>query len=186
MPANLPPPQAGKFPSECKEAEFVTLNFRGGRCNQINGRDVSPLQAMQLANEIGGRNGLGISKAADGKELFESPGMALLASGLKFVYEEVFDKATGDIFKLYSRQVSTALYNGQYAEPPAQSCLMAIRHLASAADGLVELELHSGEAIFLRLQCGGTVKHRGGTGFLELEHDDVFTPGNGSFSDVQW
>ena len=41
------------------------LRFEKGRCTQINGKAVTPLQAVQQCNLIAGRNGIGLCQASD-------------------------------------------------------------------------------------------------------------------------
>merc|ERR1711998_723504 len=47
--------------------ETVELRFEAGRCVAINGKTVTPLEAIREANAIGGRNGLGISHALENR-----------------------------------------------------------------------------------------------------------------------
>merc|ERR1719409_943593 len=81
-------PEMGVWPSKAPDAmEEVTLGFEKGRCVSINGKKVTPLEAMHEANAIGGRNGVGISHAHENRIIgtksrgvYEAPGMELLGS----------------------------------------------------------------------------------------------------------
>ena len=83
-------PEMGVWPSKAPDAmEEVTLGFEKGRCVSINGKKVTPLEAMHEANAIGGRNGVGISHALENRIIgtksrgvYEAPGMELLGSAL--------------------------------------------------------------------------------------------------------
>nr|BAF95073.1 carbamoyl-phosphate synthetase II [Parabodo caudatus] len=170
-----------KLPRECSnEPEFVSLTFASGRCTQVNGQAVTPLQAMVLCNDIGGRNGMGIGRTADG-DILEAPGLTLIACALKHLYEDVLDRQSLDMLRTYSSHVSNQLAAGMYADNSTQSALAAIRFLAKTVYGVVTLELHKGNAIFLKAEHG--LKQGG---LDPIEYDDVFLPGNGSFSDIEW
>ena len=170
-----------KLPRDCSnEPEFVSLTFSGARCTQVNGQSVTPLQAMVLCNEIGGRNGMGLGRTADG-DLLESPGLTLLANGLRHLYEDVLDRQSLDMLRTYSSHVSNQLGAGMYADNSTQSAIAAIRYLAKIVSGVVTLELHKGSAIFLKTEHGAK-----GNSIDPIEYDDVFLPGNGSFSDIEW
>jgi hypothetical protein len=87
-------PIMGVWPHEAPDTpENVTLTFEKARCVAINGKKVTPLQAMLEANNIAGRNGVGITHALENRLLgtksrgvYEAPGMTLLGEGLALVY----------------------------------------------------------------------------------------------------
>ena len=164
------------------EPEFVSLTFREGRCVEINHVEVTPLQAMRMANELGRRHGLGVSVTTDGTSLkrCESPGLFLLARALKFIYDETLDKGSRDIFRSYATHISDQMKKGSFADVSTKSALIAIKFLASTANGSVSLELHKGDAIFLHTSASSLRPNAVGAG------EEVFTPGDGSFTDFQW
>eukprot|EP00658_Telonema_sp_P-2_P018912 TRINITY_DN17403_c0_g2_i1.p2 TRINITY_DN17403_c0_g2~~TRINITY_DN17403_c0_g2_i1.p2 ORF type:complete len:106 (-),score=56.98 TRINITY_DN17403_c0_g2_i1:133-450(-) len=71
--------------------------------------------------------------------------------------------------------------SGKIADPSTQSAFAGIRFLANDATGIVELELHRGHAIFLKVE--GVVN---ADADQDLHGDEVFTQGNGDFSDMEW
>lgn len=185
---DLPQPTYVKALRDCPERpEFVSLTFRAARCVNINGADTTPLLAMQMANEIAGRNGVGAARTRDGA-MYEAPGMALLGKGLRFLYDVCFDRTTSDLFRTYSHHVSSNIATGHIAEKHTQSAIEAVRFLTGDVSGVVELELHQGEVIFLKLSSvTHPVERRIAPALVtEEELEEVFQPGNGSFSDVQW
>jgi len=57
-PCNIVKPQIGVWPEQApNRMEKVKVRFEKGYAVQINGKDVSPLEAMKLANKLAGRNG---------------------------------------------------------------------------------------------------------------------------------
>lgn len=185
---NFPSPHSVKSARKCSGVpEFVSLSFREAQCVNINGIDVTPLLALQMSNEIAGRNGIGVTRTRDGA-MYESPGMNLIAAALQFLYDVSFERASADLFRMYSGHVALHLSMGQLLERHTQSAIEAIRFLTKDVDGVVELELHQGEIIFLRMShVKNPVERRVAPALMtEEELEEVFQPGNGSFSDVQW
>lgn len=181
----LPPPTLVTPIRDCTETpEFVSLVFRSARCVGVNELECSPLQAMKVANEIAGRNGIGLARTREGG-MYESPGMTLMSIGLQFLYDVYFDQPTNDLFRTYSRHIAQNLANGLLHEKHVQSAIEAIRFLTEDVCGVVELELHKGEAIFLKVS---NINSKKAVSHLVTEEDleEVFLPGNGSFSDIQW
>lgn len=120
---DLPQPTYVKALRDCTETgEFVSLTYRQGRCVNIGGIDVTPLIALQMANEIAGRNGVGVTRTREGA-MYEAPGMRLLSTGLRFLYEISFDRPSADLFRTYSGHIAQQLSLGQYSEKHTQSAV---------------------------------------------------------------
>eukprot|EP00796_Vickermania_ingenoplastis_P007012 gene7012-4974_t len=196
---DLPPPSMVKPLRECSPTpEFVSIRFRSAQCVGINGVECTPLLALNMANDIAGRHGIGLARTRNGA-MYESPGMTLLSLALRYLYDVFFDRPSADLFRTYSRHVSMHISQGMLHEKHVSSAIEAIRYLTSDVSGVVELEVHMGEAIFLKMsQVGagaktlyhntissGTIKSSTDL-VTEEELEEVFLPGNGSFSDVQW
>lgn len=133
--------------------ESVTLQFERGRCVAIDGAFASPLELMQRANAIGGRHGLGLANALENRIIgtksrgvYEAPGMELLATGLRAIYQSVLDRRATALFGQMSRLVADATYDGRLFDPAARAALACIDVLAEPASGTVELGLYKGNA----------------------------------------
>nr|CCC90678.1 putative glutamine hydrolysing (not ammonia-dependent) carbomoyl phosphate synthase [Trypanosoma congolense IL3000] len=184
---SAPAPRMVVSPRGCPKApEFCSITFRAARCIRINGTDVTPLQALQMANEIGGRNGVGLVRTHDGA-MYEAPGMALLSKALHFIYDVCFDRSTTDAFRMYSQHILSMLAARGLIERHTQSSLEAIRYLTADVGGVVDVELNQGEVIFLKVShVTRPVKLRLAKIMTAEEMEEVFQPGDGTFSDVQW
>ncbi|CBH11388.1 hypothetical protein, unlikely [Trypanosoma brucei gambiense DAL972] len=166
--------------------EFCSIAFRAARCVRINDVDVTPVQALQLANEIAGRNGVGLEHTQN-NEMCEAPGMTLLSKALHFIYDVCFDRGNTDAFRMYSRHVSSMLSSRGFVERQTLSSLEAIRHLTADVDGVVDVEVNRGEVIFLKVShVSRPVKLRLTKIMTDEELEEVFQPGDGTFGDVQW
>ena len=126
-------PEMGVWPKDAPDkVENVTLQFKAGRCVAINGKKMSPQQAIREANAIGGRNGVGISHALENRIIgtksrgvYEAPGMELLGTALTFVYQSVLDRRATKLFEhlsaLISDQVHSPRSRARSPAPPARA-----------------------------------------------------------------
>jgi len=152
-------PVMGVWPKDAPDTtEEVTLRFERGRCVAVNGKTLSPLEVVTLANTIAGRNGIGLSHALENRILgtksrgvYEAPGMELLAQGLTYVYQAVLDRRSTNLFKQLSQHVSDQIYDGRYFDPSTRTAIAAIWQLADPADGTVKVGMFKGNMHFLSL-----------------------------------
>ena len=149
----------GVWPQDAPdEIETITIRYKAGRAIEINGKAVTPLEAMLLANEIGGRNGIWMKNALENRIIgtksrgvYEAPGMEILYRGVEQVYQAVLDRRSSDLFKDLSTLISDQIYDGRYFDPSVQAARAAIDTLAAKADGLVSLGLYKGNIFFQSL-----------------------------------
>lgn len=110
-PATIVTPTMGVWPQDAPDkVESVSLRYEKGVCVEINGKLLGVLEMMLEANEVGGRNGVGISNALENRIIgtksrgvYEAPGMELLGLGLAAIYEAVLDRRAGSLFRKLSR-----------------------------------------------------------------------------------
>jgi argininosuccinate synthase len=149
-------PIMGVWPQQAPDAvETVKLRFEGGRCVAINGEAVNPLQAMLTANAIGGRNGVWMKNALENRVIgtksrgvYEAPGMEVLGTGLRYVYQATMDRKSTALFGQLSKLLADQIYDGRYFDPVAQAAKAAIAVLAAKATGTIELGLYKGNLYF--------------------------------------
>lgn len=138
--------------------EDVTVRFERGRCVAINDTYVSPLQAMQMANEIAGRNGIGLKNALENRIIgtksrgvYESPGLELLAFCLRAVYQTTMDRRSTGLFHNMSRLVAEQIYDARLYDPGGRAAMAGIDVLADYATGTVTVGLYKGNLYFKAL-----------------------------------
>lgn len=152
-------PQMGVWPHEAPDQmEEFTVKFEKGRAVEINGKKVTPLEAMTIANKIGGRNGIGFKNALENRIIgtksrgvYESPGMELLASCLRQVYFAVMERRGYTMFKQLSDFVASQIYDGRYFDPSTKAALSAIDTLTEPASATVKVDLYKGNVFFKSL-----------------------------------
>jgi argininosuccinate synthase len=135
--------------------EVVTLRFEKGSCVAINGEALDPLRCMYKANEIGGRNGLGLRNALENRIIgtksrgvYEAPGLELLGTGLRSVYQAVMDRRSTQLFHTLSQNYAQQIYDGRLYDPQARAIYAAVDVLAEYATATVELGLYKGNILF--------------------------------------
>lgn len=158
-PMTIVHPIMGVWPKDAPDSiEEVTLRFEHGRCVAINGKAMIPREALHLANQIAGRNGLGLSHALENRILgtksrgvYEAPGMTLLGKSLLYVYQAVLDRRSTKLFQHLSSHIADQIYDGRYFDPSTRVAINAIWDLAKPANGTVKVGLHKGHVLFLAL-----------------------------------
>jgi len=149
-------PVMGVWPKDAPDKEeVIKMRFEHGRCIAINGTKMGPLQVLETANKIAGRNGIGISHALENRILgtksrgvYEAPGMELLAKGLIYVYQAVLDRRSTALFEQLSKHVSDQIYDGRYFDPSTRVAIGGIWELAEPACGTVTIGLYKGHMHF--------------------------------------
>ncbi len=155
-PCTIVEPTMGVWPAEAPdEAETVEVRFEKGRAVAINGKEVSPLEAMTLANTIAGRNGVGFKNALENRIIgtksrgvYESPGMELLGQCLMSVYQATMDRRAMLLFGQLSKLIADQIYDGRYFDPATTAAKAAIDVFASVATGTVKVDLYKGNVLF--------------------------------------
>lgn len=155
-----------KWPHDAPDQrEQVTLRFEQGRCVAINGKYMSALEVMQTANDIGGRNGIGLKNALENRIIgtksrgvYEAPGLELLSFGLRSVYQTTMDRRSTGLFVNLSRLVAEQIYDARLYDPGGRAAMAGIDVLAEHATGTVKLSLYKGNIYFDALEdCPGSL-----------------------------
>ncbi|PIE18416.1 MAG: argininosuccinate synthase [Proteobacteria bacterium] len=152
-------PIMGVWPQDAPdEIEEVTLRIEAGRCVAINGVAGTPLEIMQRANAIGGRNGIWMRNALENRIIgtksrgvYEAPGMELIAFALRAVYQATMGRRSTKLFAYLSRLVADQVYDGRLYEPAGQAALAGIDKLTEFAHGTVKVGLYKGNMYFRAL-----------------------------------
>ncbi len=149
-------PTMGVWPEDApNKVEKVTLSFAKGRCVAVNGKKLSPYDVMILLNKIGGRNGVGMKHALENRIIgtksrgvYEAPGMELLGSALRYVYQATMDRRATALFMQMSKFISDQIYDGRYYDPATKAARNAVDTLAQYAEGTVKVSLFKGNILF--------------------------------------
>lgn len=134
--------------------ETVTLEFVAGLPVAINGQKFPSHYALfAMANQIGGRHGLGMSDqienrviGAKSRGIYEAPGMALLHIAYERLLSSVHNEDTTDLYYTLGRKLGRLLYEGKWLDPEALMLKESLtKWVASGVTGKVVIELRRGE-----------------------------------------
>ena len=149
-------PTMGVWPQDAPdEVEEITIRYEGGRAVEINGKTVTPFEAMELANEIGGRNGVWMKNALENRIIgtksrgvYEAPGMEVLNQGLQQILQATLDRRSTALYWQMSRLISDQMYDGRYFDESTKAAQAAVNTLTASASGIVKLGLYKGNVFF--------------------------------------
>ena len=185
-------PTMGVWPRQAPDRiEKVKVRFAKGRAVQINGKDVTPVEAMKLANKLAGRNGIGMKHALENRIIgtksrgvYEAPGMELLGTGLRYVYQATMDRRAGLLFGQLSKLVADQIYDGRYFDPVTQAARAAIGVFSKPASGTVEMGLYKGNIFFNALTgCKASIYNEADS---SMEASDGLNPvSSQGFAEIQ-
>ncbi len=190
-PARFVTPEMGSWPEAAPDApEEVTVRFEAGRPVSFNGRKVDALEAMKLANELGGKHGIGIGLhlvenrfvGVKSRGIYEAPGMELLGTAYAFLLQLVLDRRAREFFDGVSAMLTKQLYQGYWNDLSSRMGRKAVAETAALATGTIKVALYKGTVAFVSasdaphslftndgsMEAEGTFDHKDSEGFLSV------------------
>jgi argininosuccinate synthase len=136
------------------DSEDVTIEFRQGFPGSINGKEfASNVELIRMANDIGGRHGLGMADQienriieAKSRGIYEAPGMALLFIAYERLISAIHNEDTIANYHAEGRRLGRLLYEGRWFDPQALMLRESLQKwVASAVTGKVVIRLRRGD-----------------------------------------
>jgi argininosuccinate synthase len=133
--------------------EEVTVRFEEGMPVAIDGQVFTDqVQLITIANEIGGRHGLGMSDQIENRiiesksrGIYESPGLALLHIAYDRLVSGIHNEDTIDTLRDSGRRLGRLLYQGRWFDPQALMLRESLQNwVAKAVTGEVTIGLRRG------------------------------------------
>jgi argininosuccinate synthase len=133
--------------------ERVSVRFVDGWPVALNGEELSSVDLVYKANEIGGRHGLGMSDQienriieAKSRGIYEAPGMALLHIAYERLVNAIHNEGTIENYRTMGRRLGRLLYEGRWFDPQSLMIRDSLqRWVASVVTGEVTIELRRGD-----------------------------------------
>ena len=150
-------PGMGVLPKDAPDApEVVTVRFEGGRPVSFNGKKTTAFQAIQAANAVGGKHGVGICShlvenrfvGIKSRGVYEAPGMELLGTAYAFLLQLVLDRRSRELFDQLSLFVSKQIYQGYGFDLGTHVARAALAPINALATGTIAVKLYKGRAEF--------------------------------------
>jgi argininosuccinate synthase len=141
------------------KSEIVEIVFKNGWPTTINGKKMASAdQALTLANEIGGRNAVGINLhvvenrfvGIKSRGIYEAPGMELLGSAYALLLQLILDRRAREWFDASSTLLAKQIYQGYGFDLASQMAESAIERVTQLADGTITVSLYKGNVQFIK------------------------------------
>lgn len=176
-----------KFWDPCVEipTEDVSIEFRQGRPISINSQSFeSEVDLFKLANDIGGRHGLGMADQienriieAKSRGIYEAPGMALLFIAYERLVSAIHNEDTIANYHAEGRRLGRLLYEGRWLDPQALMLRESLtKWVASAVNGVVTLRLRRGDDYTIVNTEGSSFSYHPDKLSMERNEDAAFGP----------
>ncbi|MBD0787684.1 argininosuccinate synthase [Vibrio sp. Y2-5] len=135
------------------EAEYVTLKVKKGEVVAVDGKELSPYQALIALNEKGVKHGVGRIDIVENRLVgmksrgcYETPGGTIMMEALRAVEQLVLDKASFEFREEIGIKASHLVYDGRWFTPLRKSVFAAADALAEDVNGEVVIKLYKGQA----------------------------------------
>jgi len=156
-PPSFVTPGMGVHPTKAPDApETVTIRFEKGRPVSINGKQVSMYEAITLANQLGGKHGVGICYhlvenrfvGIKSRGVYEAPGMELLGTAYFYLLQLVLDRRSRELFDQLSLMLAKQVYQGYGYDLASRVATDAVRSFAQLMTGTIAVSLYKGNTNF--------------------------------------
>ena len=184
-------PGMGVFPKDAPDqAETFTVDLEAGNPVRVNGESMNSAQAITLANDVGGRNGVGIGihtvenrfVGIKSRGVYESPGMSLLGDCYEFLLQQVLDRRARKFYESISAELAEQVYQGYYYDLASQMMRQALKPVTDLLTGSVTVSLYKGTVTYKAskaertlydperssMEAIGEYDHRDSEGFLNV------------------
>ena len=144
--------QLGVSPEDAPDTpEYVTLDFEKGICTAVNGEKLSPVALLTKLNEIGGKNGVGISDICENRVVgmksrgvYETPGGTILYYAHRELEYLCTDKKTQAFNEIASNKFTELVYSGEWYTPLREALSAYFDSVNETVTGQVKLKLYKG------------------------------------------
>lgn len=136
------------------EAEYLELEFEKGNCVALNGERLSPLEAMEKLNELGGKHGIGRVDMVENRfvgmksrGVYETPGGTILFAAHRKMESITMDREVMNLRDSLITRYSTLVYNGFWFAPERLALQALVTESQKNVTGTVRVKLYKGNVI---------------------------------------
>jgi len=134
--------------------EYVDLSFKKGIPDSINGDNVPPIKLMNVLNEIGGRNGIGITDIVENRivgmksrGVYETPGGTIIYTAHQELERLCLDRKMFEFKEFVAQKLAELIYAGEWFSPLREALSMFVDKSQETVSGYVRLKLYKGNII---------------------------------------
>ena len=136
------------------EPEYVTIHFEKGEAKSINGVEMDAVSIVEKLNEIGGKNGIGITDIVENRlvgmkarGVYETPGGTILFAAHNKLEEICLDKDTQHYKSVLAIKCAELVYDGKWYTPLREALSAFVDSTQQFVTGDVKLKLYKGNII---------------------------------------
>lgn len=133
---------------------YITLTFKEGIPTALDGVEMNGVELIQKLNEIGGKNGIGITDMVENRlvgmksrGVYETPGGTILYKAHGDLEEITLDKETQHFKQQVALKLADILYNGQWYTPLTKALNAFVDETQKSVNGEIKLKLYKGNII---------------------------------------
>ncbi|MBQ5399285.1 MAG: argininosuccinate synthase [Ruminococcus sp.] len=134
--------------------EYVTIHFEKGEAKSINGEEMDAVSIVAKLNEIGGKNGIGITDIVENRlvgmkarGVYETPGGTILFAAHNKLEEICLDKDTQHYKSVLAIKFAELVYDGKWYTPLREALSAFVDSTQEYVTGDVKLKLYKGNII---------------------------------------
>lgn len=134
--------------------EYVELEFVEGVPVAVNGEKLSPAKIVETLNEIGIRNGVGITDMVEdrlvgmkSRGVYENPAGAIIYFAHNELENLCLDRATQSFKQIVGIRYSELVYDGMWFSPLREALDGFVNETQKTVTGLVRMKLYKGNII---------------------------------------
>lgn len=160
------------------EPEYVTVDFEKGIPVAVNGEAVGAVELLTKLNEIGARNGVGITDICENRlvgmksrGVYENPGGAILYYAHRELEYLCLDRATYHYKEQMAVRYGELVYDGMWFCQLREALAAFVDSTQETVTGTVKLKLYKGNIISAGSKSPYSLYSQE---FVTFEHDDVY------------
>ena len=158
-------------------AEYIELEYRRGDIVAINGKKLTPAQALEMLNKLGGKHGIGRLDLVENRYVgmksrgcYETPGGTIMLKGHRAIESLTLDREVAHLKDDLMPRYAALIYNGYWWSPERKLLQTMIDASQAGVNGWVRIKLYKGNVIVVG---------------RDSNKDSLFDPAIATFEDDQ-
>ena len=160
------------------QPEYVTVDFEKGGPVAVNGEKLGAVELLTKLNEIGARNGVGITDICENRlvgmksrGVYENPGGSILYYAHRELEYLCLDRATYHYKEQMAVRYGELVYDGMWFCQLREALAAFVDSTQETVTGTVKLKLYKGNIISAGAKSPYSLYNQE---FVTFEHDDVY------------
>ena len=133
------------------QGEEIDLDYEAGNVVAVDGEQLSPAQALQRLNDIGGRHGVGRSDIVENRYVglksrgcYETPGGTILLKAHRAIESITLDREMAHLKDELMPRYAALVYNGYWWAPERHAIQALLSESQRPVNGRVRVKLYKG------------------------------------------